>query len=110
MSRRIGPQRRRKLRIKLALMFINHPLRGISLYGSNDPAPEVVYGFPCVENPNDFVPDGECDSAEFAAWEEAKRRWDAGERDVRGPHSGWISPDIHVTMSSWGIGMNIIRE
>jgi len=43
------------------------------------------YGFPCVENPHDFEPDEEsCTPEEIAFHAEAKKRWDAGERDVRG--------------------------
>ena len=44
---------------------------------------EPIYGFPCVENPHDFMPDPEaCTPAEIAFWEDAKKRWDAGERNV----------------------------
>lgn len=55
---------------------------------------EAIYGFPCVENPHDFTPDSECCTAEeIAFWEQAKRRWDAGERDVRGARCGPLVDD-----------------
>ena len=75
---------------------------------------DCVYGFPCVENPHNFSPDGEsCTEKEIAAWEEAKRRWDAGERDVRGARCHDLVDDEgnyrgHVSATSWGIGVNII--
>ena len=74
---------------------------------------EAVYGFPCVENPHDFEPDAEsCTPAEIAFWEDAKKRWDAGERDVRGARCGFVKDDAgniaHVTRTSWGIGVNYI--
>lgn len=76
---------------------------------------DVVYGFPCVENPNDFSPDTECCTAEeIAFWEDAKRRWDAGERDVRGARCESTFDDDgqlikHVTRTSWGIGVNSVE-
>jgi hypothetical protein len=73
---------------------------------------DVVYGFPCVENPHDFTPDGECCTPEeIAFWEDAKKRWDAGERDVRGARCETVRDDkgemvAHFTRTSWGIGTN----
>lgn len=73
---------------------------------------DCVYGFPCVENPHDFSPDREsCTEAEIAFWEDAKKRWDAGERDVRGARCETIRDDqgnmkAHLTRTSWGIGAN----
>jgi hypothetical protein len=62
-----------------------------------------------VENPHDFSPDSECCTPkEIAFWQEAKKRWDAGERDVRGARCGWISDTVHVTRTSWGIGVNMV--
>lgn len=75
---------------------------------------EAVYGFPCVENPHDFTPDPECCTAdEIAFWENAKVRWDAGERDVRGRRCCSTFDDddnlvMHATSSSWGIGVNMV--
>ena len=75
---------------------------------------DAVYGFPCVENPHDFTPDREsCTNDEIAFWEEAKRRWDAGERDVRGARCcDLIDVDGaiigHATRTSWGIGVNMV--
>ena len=77
-------------------------------------AKEPVYGFPCVENPHDFEPDREsCTDEEIAFWEDAKKRWDAGERDVRGRRcaSTYDSEGnlaMHITATSWGIGVNYV--
>jgi hypothetical protein len=74
---------------------------------------EAVYGFPCVENPHDFTPDSQCCTpTEIAFWEDAKKRWDAGERDVRGARCcSTFSADgeltMHTTSTSWGIGVNM---
>jgi hypothetical protein len=76
---------------------------------------DCVYGFPCVENPHDFSPDREsCSEAEIAFWEDAKKRWDAGERDVRGARCETVLNDqgqlaAHYTRTSWGIGVNSIE-
>ena len=73
---------------------------------------DCVYGFPCVENPHDFSPDREsCNAEEIAFWEDAKKRWDAGERDVRGARCETLQNYQgeyrgHVTRTSWGIGAN----
>lgn len=76
---------------------------------------DTVYGFPCVENPHDFNPDFECcTSEEIAFWEDAKKRWDAGERDVRGARCETVRDDegnmkVHITRTSWGIGVNSVE-
>ena len=76
---------------------------------------EAVYGFPCVENPHDFSPDEEsCTPEEIAFWEDAKKRWDAGERDVRGARCETVTDDeagvtMHITRTSWGIGLNMFE-
>lgn len=77
---------------------------------------ESIYGFPCVENPHDFSPDRECCTVEeIAFWEEAKHRWDAGERDVRGARCGELldkkTGEVigHATRTSWGIGINEVE-
>jgi len=73
------------------------------------------YGFPCVENPHDFSPDEECCTPEeIAFWEDAKKRWDAGERDVRGARCQTVRGDsgevlMHMTRTSWGIGVNMVE-
>lgn len=77
-------------------------------------AKEAVYGFPCVEDPHDFTPDADCCTPEeIAFWEESKRRWDAGERDVRGKRcesqfdaEGRLVR--HTAQSSWGVGVNMV--
>ena len=73
-----------------------------------------VYGFPCVSNPNDFSPDVECSSpAEIAAHKEACRTW--GTKDYqpnRGCYSEYDAAGTlvkHVTRTSWGIGVNLLR-
>lgn len=76
---------------------------------------EPVYGFPCVENPHDFNPDLEsCTDKEISFWEDAKKRWDAGERDVRGQRCHYVNDEYgkvisHVTATSWGIGVNMVE-
>ncbi len=76
---------------------------------------DTVYGFPCVENPHDFTPDPEsCTPEEIAFWKDAKKRWDAGERDVRGARCETIRDEqgnmkAHITRTSWGIGVNSIE-
>lgn len=75
---------------------------------------EPIYGFPCVENPHDFEPDPDsCTEKEIAFWEDAKRRWDAGERDVRGARCHNLTDSegnvtAHITATSWGIGVNYV--
>lgn len=77
-------------------------------------AQEAVYGFPCVENPHDFTPDTEaCTKEEIAFWEDAKKRWDAGERDVHGKRCTTEfdadgKPLRHLTQTSWGMGTNMV--
>jgi hypothetical protein len=76
---------------------------------------EAVYGFPCVENPHDFTPDEEsCTPEEIAFWEDAKKRWDAGERDVRGQRCHTLTGENgeylgHIPQTSWGIGVNMVE-
>lgn len=78
---------------------------------------DVVYGFPCVENPHDFSPDSECCTPkEIAFHEDAKRRWDSGGRNVRGVRSESVRDKdtgellLHLTRTSWGIGTNYFRR
>jgi hypothetical protein len=76
---------------------------------------EGMYGFPCVENPHDFTPDEECCTPEeISFWEASKKRWDAGERDVRGTRCQSVRDAdgeliAHFTMTSWGIGVNMVE-
>ncbi len=74
-----------------------------------------VYGFPCVENPNDFEPDPECCSPE-----EIERHRVAcanfGKPSYE-PNKGCFSERSedgslirHVTRTSWGIGANYIAH
>lgn len=76
---------------------------------------EAVYGFPCVENPHYFKPDEEsCTPEEIAFWQDSKKRWDSGERDVRGLRcaSTYDSEGnllMHTTQTSWGIGVNMVE-
>ena len=76
---------------------------------------EAIYGLPCVENPHDFSPDEEsCTPEEIAFWEDAKKRWDAGERDVRGARCEELKDAAgnyagHITRTSWGIGVNMVE-
>lgn len=73
-----------------------------------------AYGLPCVENPHEFFPDRECcTKEEIDFWEDSKKRWDAGERDVRGKRCVSIFDKdgnlaMHLTQSSWGIGVNMV--
>jgi hypothetical protein len=75
---------------------------------------EAVYGFPCVENPHDFTPDAECCTPEeIAFWEDAKKRWNAGESNVRGKRCHDLIDSNcnvvgHKASTSWGIGTNMV--
>lgn len=73
-----------------------------------------VYGFPCVENPNDFTPDVECCSpAEIEAHRLACANY--GKPSFK-PNEGCFSERgedgtlvRHVLRTSWGIGTNMMR-
>ena len=74
---------------------------------------EAVYGFPCVENPNDFSPDYECcTEAEIAKWKEDCAAWDAGTYKGRIGCTTEFSEDgqmvKHITRTAWGIGVNMV--
>ncbi len=73
---------------------------------------EVVYGYPCVTNPNDFTPDTECCSPdEIAAHKAACESW--GKPSYK-PNDGCytkVAEDgtvMHIVRTSWGIGGNVI--
>lgn len=78
---------------------------------------EAVYGFPCVSDPRDFVPDEEsCTLEEMAAW---KRDVELAERgEYQRDPSKHCSTEFdvggqfirHVTRTPWGIGTNFIRN
>ena len=72
-----------------------------------------VYGYPCVTNPNDFTPDGECCSPEeIAAHKLACEMWgkpgyvpNKGCYTERSEDGQFVK---HVTRTSWGIGFNLV--
>lgn len=65
---------------------------------------EVGYGFFPGGDPRDFHPDAECSTdAERALHSEHCAMWDRGEH-VTVPTSGWVTPNMHVTRSSYGLG------
>lgn len=74
---------------------------------------QPVYGFPCVTDPNDFVPDGEsCSAAEIEVHRLACANF--GKPNFK-PNKGCVtdrdeSGQIvrHVLRTSWGIGVNLI--
>lgn len=74
---------------------------------------EGHYGYPCVEDPNDFSPDVECCSPEeIAAHRRACETY--GTPDYV-PNAGCYSEYDkdgnlvkHVTRTSWGIGVNMV--
>lgn len=76
---------------------------------------QVVYGFPCVNDPNDFFPDPECCTPqEIEAHRLAKATYGSPAYE---PNKGCftkVSEDgqvvMHVTRTSWGIGTNVIDE
>lgn len=74
---------------------------------------QPIYGFPCVEDPRDFSPDMECSSPEEI---EAHRLACANYgKPSYVPNKGCYSQHsddgqlvMHVTRTSWGIGVNLI--
>ena len=76
---------------------------------------QPTYGFPCVRDPNDFIPDGESCSPEEL---EAHRRACANfGRSTYEPNKGYYteydaSGQIvkRVLRTSWGIGTNLIAS
>lgn len=73
------------------------------------------YGFPCVDDPNDFLPDAEsCSPEEIAAHRLACQTYGKPEHQ---PNKGCYSEYneqgdmvLHVTRTSWGIGTNLIQS
>ena len=75
---------------------------------------QVLYGFPCVQNPHNFVPDPEASTeVERAAHAEACRTWGT---KAFVPNVGCAtlvdSPEayVHIARTSWGLGTNIHVE
>lgn len=75
---------------------------------------QPIYGFPCVEDPNDFDPDYECCSpAEIEAWRTAKANYG---KPTFEPNKGCFTEHDesgqlvrHVLRTSWGIGVNLVE-
>lgn len=73
---------------------------------------KAIYGFPHVENPNDFIPDVECSSPqEIAAHKAACAAYGSPTyQPNRGCYSKYDAAGNlvkHVTRTSWGIGVNV---
>ena len=74
-----------------------------------------IYGFPCVSDPRDFLPDAECCSPEeLACHRRACETFGTPEHE---PNKGCFSEyredgslALHVTRTSWGIGTNLIAS
>jgi hypothetical protein len=76
---------------------------------------QAVYGFPCVSDPNDFIPDGEsCSPAEIEAHRVACANYG---KPSYVPNKGCFTEHDadgqlvkHVLRTSWGIGTNLIAS
>ena len=76
---------------------------------------QVVYGYPCVSDPNDFIPDRECCSpAEIETHRQACANFG---KPSYVPNKGSFSEHDesghlvrHVCRTSWGIGTNLIAS
>lgn len=76
---------------------------------------QAVYGFPCVSDPNDFIPDGEsCSPTEIETHRVACANYG---KPSYVPNKGCFSEHsddgallLHVTRTSWGIGTNLIAS
>lgn len=74
---------------------------------------QACYGFPCVSDPNDFIPDGEsCSPEELEAHRRACANYG---RPAYEPNKGCYAEHDesgqmvkHVLRTSWGIGTNLI--
>jgi hypothetical protein len=74
---------------------------------------QVVYGYPCVDDPNDFHPDPECSSPEErAAHKLACQTYGKPEHQPNKGCFSEFSDDgklvLHVARTSWGLGTNLI--
>jgi hypothetical protein len=75
---------------------------------------ELIYGFPCVSNPNDFTPDMECSTPEErASHAEACKQWKDGSymRDSKQFCESFpydlslpVNQVIHISRTPWGLG------
>ena len=76
---------------------------------------QPCYGFPCVENPNDFIPDPECSSPEemerhrVACANYGKPTYEPN-KGCYTEHDETGQMVKHVTRTSWGIGTNLITS
>lgn len=71
---------------------------------------DCQYGFYHGGDPRKFMPDGENSEKELADHKAACAKWDEAEAkgeklEPEPDGSGWISPSIHVTRSSYGMGV-----
>lgn len=76
---------------------------------------QPIYGYPCVTDPRDFLPDAECCSpAELAAHKLACQTF--GTPDYQPPAGCTTDYDEsgqfvrHVLRTSWGIGTNLVAS
>ena len=76
---------------------------------------QPCYGFPCVSNPHDFIPDGECCSPEerethrvaCATYGTGAYQPNSGCETEYGDDGRMVR---HVLRTSWGIGTNLIAS
>lgn len=76
---------------------------------------QPTYGFPCVSDPNDFIPDGEsCSPDELAAHRLACETYGT---PAYQPNKGCTTEHDesgnlvkHILRTSWGIGTNLIAS
>lgn len=76
---------------------------------------QSTYGFPCVTDPNDFIPDGEsCSPAELEAHRRARDTFGTPEYEANKgcytEHDADGQLVKHVLRTSWGIGTNLIAS
>lgn len=72
-----------------------------------------IYGFPCVEDPRDFDPDRELSTPEeIETWRRACANYG---KPTYEPNKGCYSQHdesgqlvMHVTRTSWGVGVNLV--
>lgn len=70
---------------------------------------EAIYGFVCVDDPRDFLPDEEsCAPEELAAHAAALAQAEVGNDWTRPSRPRWVG-DVHLVVSSWGIGTNWVE-
>lgn len=74
---------------------------------------QPVYGYPCVTDPRDFIPDDECCSSEEIAAH--KLACETFGTPAYQPNKGYYEERDsegrllkHVTRTSWGIGTNLL--